>query len=349
MRLGNKLLSISKASNNCYVIYIVVVFFATILSISKLAYQPVKAIMAPQTQQSNLYQGLVKLKNFEFEVIQLSSKGEIQKISKGNNQYFSEDLGEEETLDMVFIPEGSFMMGATEVDLQMDYEDVLKKGSFSMTDAKAYSPELPQHKVNIKSFFMSKFEVTQAQWKEVALLPMVKRKLKINPSKFKGSDLPVGKVSWEDCQEFCARLSRKTGKLYRLPREEEWEYACRAGTTTLFNFGDVITTNLANYDGAIGLSSFTPKGIYRGKTTPVGSFRIANTFGLYDMHGNVYEWCQDVAHRYDGTKLPVDTYRGVRGGGFASYVKNCRSASRLSRPASERDEFRGFRVAVSLN
>ena len=298
---------------------------------------------------------LAKLKTFEFETIQLGSKAEVREIRKAQARYFSEDLGRGVTLDMVLIPEGSFVMGATELDIQMDYENVLKDGSFSMADASVYSFERPQRKNNIVSFFMGKFEVTQAQWKEIALLPKVNRKLKTNPSKFKGDNLPVEKVSWEDCQEFCARLSLKTGKQYRLPIEEEWEYACRAGTTTLFHFGDMITTDLANYNGCSNPSNFTPKGIYRGKTTPVGSFGFANAFGLYDMHGNVEELCQYACYRYDRphTRMINSKYtkrRARRGGSFESDVSDCRSAHRSEiRSFSEKSAIYGFRLAVSLD
>ena len=112
-----------------------------------------------------------------------------------------------------------------------------------------YSNESPQHEVTVKSFFMGKYPVTQAQWKVVAALPQVNRKLNPDPSIFKGNDRPVETVSWYYAVEFCDRLSKLTGKSYRLPSEAEWEYACRAGTTTPFHFGKIITTDLANYNG----------------------------------------------------------------------------------------------------
>jgi len=124
-----------------------------------------------------------------------------------------------------------------------------------------------------------------------------------NPSEFKGDNRPVENVSWHDCVAFCKRLFEKTGKAYRLPSEAEWEYACRAGTTTPFYFGETITTDLANYDGNYTYAS-GPKGVYRAETTDVSSFP-PNAFGLYDMHGNVWEWCADLWHdNYDGA--PTD-------------------------------------------
>ena len=146
-------------------------------------------------------------------------------------QYFIEDLGNGIQLEMVMIPSGSFMMGSPETE----------EGS---TD-----DERPQHQVTIKAFCLGKYQVTQAQWKAVAAFPQVNRELKPDPSRFKGDNRPVESVSWEDAVEFCLRLSKHTKRQYRLPSEAEWEYACRAGTTTPFHFGETITTDLANYNG----------------------------------------------------------------------------------------------------
>ncbi|MFM9160298.1 MAG: formylglycine-generating enzyme family protein, partial [Dolichospermum sp.] len=128
----------------------------------------------------------------------------------------------------------------------------------------------------------------------VAALPQVNQELKPNPSRFKGdgstlltNHRPVERVSWHDAVEFCARLSNYTKRPYRLPSEAEWEYACRAGTTTPFHFGETMTTDLANYNGNYTYGDGS-KGVYREETTEVGSFKIANEFGLYDMHGNVW-------------------------------------------------------------
>ncbi|NEO15186.1 MAG: formylglycine-generating enzyme family protein [Moorea sp. SIO3F7] len=225
---------------------------------------------------------------------------------------------------MVAIPGGTFEMGSPE------------------TEEGHSNSESPQHQVTVKSFFMGKYQVTQAQWQAVAALTQVNRELKPNPSYFKGEDRPVEGVSWYDAVEFCARLSEYTKRPYRLPSEAEWEYACRAGTTTPFHFGETITTDLANYHGNSTYGSGY-KGKYVQETTPVGSFGLGNDFGLYDMHGNVWEWCADHWHdNYEGA--PTDgtawqdepdsnnendnKHRLWRGGSCYTMPKNCRSGSR---------------------
>ncbi len=248
---------------------------------------------------------------------------------------------------MVFIPGGTFLMGSPEDELE-------------------HSPsESPQHEVTVPTFFMGKYPVTQAQWQVVAGLPQVKQKLNPNPSHFSGENRPVEQVSWHDAVEFCHRLAQKTGRLYRLPTEAEWEYACRAGTTTPFHFGETITTDLANYRGTdddslrwSGSYGRGPKGIYREETTPVGSFP-ANAFGLYDMHGNVWEWCEDHWHdSYEGapndgsawldSEATEDAYRVLRGGSWFNNPWNCRSATRLYVNAGFRSYNGGFRVVCGM-
>jgi len=205
-------------------------------------------------------------------------------------------------------------------------------------EPKRRDDESPQHTVTIQPFFMGKFPVTQAQWQAVASFPKVNIYLKSDPSNFKGANLPVEQVSWNDAVEFCARLLKATGREYRLPSEAEWEYACRAGTTTPFHFGETITTDLANYDGNYTYGSGS-KGQHRKQTTDVGSFP-ANAFGLHDMHGNVWEWCQDTWHKnYNGAPTDGSAWvdgnvnenrRILRGGSWLFNPTDCRSASRLS-------------------
>ncbi|MFN6211932.1 MAG: formylglycine-generating enzyme family protein [Microcystis sp.] len=181
---------------------------------------------------------------------------------------------------------------------------------------------------------MGKYPITQAQWKAVASLPKIERDLSLNPSNFSGNNRPVEKVSWYDAVEFCQRLSKATGRDYRLPSEAQWEYACRGGTTTPFYFGETITPDLANYDGNY-IYAQGPKGIYRQETTPVGKFP-PNAFGLYDMHGNVQEWCADAWHN-NYKDAPTDgsvwiengNHSPLRGGSWDLSPSYCRSASRI--------------------
>lgn len=199
---------------------------------------------------------------------------------RGTKKSYTEQLGNGVSLTLMLIPAGEFSMGAPEAE--PDSED----------------RERPQHRVKLASFFLGRYPVTQAQWRVVAGYELVERELDPDPSRFKGDNRPVENVSWDDTQEFCQRLSRKTGKIYRLPSEAEWEYACRAGTTTPFHFGETILPELANYNTEYSynntefsyIDNSTAK--HRGETTEVGRFP-ANDWGLHDMHGNVWEWCED--------------------------------------------------------
>jgi len=183
-----------------------------------------------------------------------------------------------------------------------------------------------------------------------------------NPSNFKGAKRPVEDVSWNDAQEFCKKLSQKTGRTYRLPSEGEWEYACRAGTTTPFHFGETITSALANYNGNSTYQS-EPKGKYREQTIDVHSFLpidtgfyTPNAFGLYSMHGNVWEWCEDTYHKnYEGAPTNGSAWNGggdgtirlLRGGSWIYDPWYCRSASRFNHVAGIRSYDYGFRVVCS--
>ena len=223
------------------------------------------------------------LDSFKFETVTVDQKGEIvERDSNKQAKFFKEDLGNSVNLEMVYIPGGKFLMGTEDEEI----ERLVKKFGWEY-----FRREKPQHEVTVQPFFMGKFQITQKQWRVIASLPKIERDLEPDPSHFKGNDLPVEKVSWEDAEEFCQRLSKQTGKEYRLPSEAEWEYACRAGTTTPFHFGETITSDLANYRGSSTYAN-EPKGEYREKTIQVGSFP-PNAVGLYDMHGNVWEWCQD--------------------------------------------------------
>ncbi|MDJ0797213.1 MAG: SUMF1/EgtB/PvdO family nonheme iron enzyme [Calothrix sp. MO_167.B12] len=235
------------------------------------------------------------------------------------------DLPNDVILEMAEIPGGTFLMGSPP------------------EEEESSNNERPQHKVTVAPFLMGKYPITQAQWKAVAALPQVERELEPNPSRFQGANRPVERVSWYDAVEFCARISQHTGQEFRLPSEAEWEYACRAGTTTPFHFGETISTDLANYNGSHIYGS-GERGVNRSETTPVGMFQVANAFGLYDMHGNVLEWCLDDSHdNYEGAptdgsawfddndNLSQETSCTVlRGGFWGDNPYNCRSACRIN-------------------
>ena len=283
----------------------------------------------------------VTLNRFTANVATVNAQG--QPIDRRSVQvpYFSEDLGHGSTIDLVAIPGGAFRMGAAEGESGSDQR------------------ERPPHLVTVAPFYIGKFAVTQAHWRSVAHLPKVKRDLNPDPAQFQADDRPVEQVSWGEAVEFCDRLSQKTGRSYRLPSEAEWEYACRAGTTTPFHFGVTLTTDLANYDGTIAYAA-EPKGQLRNQTQPVGSFGIANAFGLYDMHGNVWEWCADMLHENyenaptDGSPWIAGGDRAVqllRGGSWGSSAKRCRSASRFT-PSQGGLNYKGndvgFRVVCTI-
>ena len=226
---------------------------------------------------------------------------------------FTNSLG----MQFVMIPPGEFMLGSSP-DERWRHDNEFK------------------HRVRIsRSFLLGTTEVTQKEWLSV---------ISANPSYFKGDDLPVDSISWKEAVEYCHRLSDKEGRRYRLPTEAEWEYACRAGTSRAFYTGDSIGANQANLT--------TMGGSYTGQTLPVGSFP-ANPWGLYDMHGNVREWCADWFGDYPN-ELVIDPsgplsgrLRVVRGGCWGSYESTARSACRnyAGEPLG-RSWLRGFRVAL---
>ena len=253
---------------------------------------------------------------------------------KRRTTYFSEPLSDQLGLDMIQIPGGTFLIGSPQDELD-NREN-----------------EQPQHSVTIPSFFMGRYPITQAQWRVVAAYPEVERELKPDPSHFKGENLPVEWVSWEDAVEFYQRLSVKTSRSYRLPSEAEWEYACRAGTQTPFHFGETLTDELANYD-ATEVYGRGIKGERRGETTEVGQFP-PNNFGLHDMHGNVEEWCQDDWHdNYenapeDGSAWvdndSQDNRKVLRGASWGHPPWFCRCAFRYDSTRGLFRNFGGFRV-----
>ncbi len=248
------------------------------------------------------------LPEISFETAFIDSNKKIRRETRKVRQLV-ENLGNGITLEMIYIPGGTFMMGSNDSDY-----------------------EKPIHSVTIKPFFAGKYPVTQAQWEVM---------MGDNPSNFKGATRPVETVNWNDVMKFCAKLSQMTGKSYRLLSEAQWEYACRAGTTTKYCFGDIITPDLANYDGS-GIK----------QTTPVGKYP-ANAFGLYDVHGNVWEWCEDSWHEnYVG--VPTDGSAWVsgssdahlrRGGSWGNNDSYLRCANRNRFDTTDGNNNRGFRLS----
>jgi len=258
---------------------------------------------------------------------------------------------------------------------------LIKGGTFTIgsppEETSSFHDERPQHEVTLANFYISKYEITQKEWKEV---------MENNPSNFTGDELPVEKVSWYDALIFCNKLSMKRGLKpayriagstdpsswgtapvfpavsevwdaveivkgangYRLPTEAQWEYACRAGATTPFNTGDNVTADQANYDGRYPYKKY-PQGKYRQTTTPVGTFD-PNAWGLYDMHGNVWEWCWDWHGNYVGDAQTesqgavIGAYRVARGGSWQNNARFLRSASRGSSAPAFREAIIGLRI-----
>jgi formylglycine-generating enzyme required for sulfatase activity len=242
-------------------------------------------------------------------------------------------------MQLAFIPQGKFLMGSPASEPDRGEDEF-------------------QHEVQItRPFYLGVYEVTQAEYQQV---------MRASPSHFNrkqvGQDtsrFPVEDVSWKDATEFCRRLSelpgeRAAGRVYRLPTEAEWEYACRAGTQTATSFGDRLDSTQANFDGTHPYNR-AAKGPELERTTAVGSYR-PNAWGLYDMHGNAQEWCQDwYDEKYykaspgsdpEGPATKTER-RVVRGGGWWWSGENCRSARRLSWWPDKSDYMSGIRVAVT--
>jgi len=235
------------------------------------------------------------------------------------------DLGDGVNLEMVYIPSGT---------MERSFAD---------------SGEIVTYMVNIKPFYIGKYPITQAQYEAI---------MEEDPSYFLGKNRPVEQVSWNKAQEFCQKLSKKIGKNFHLPSENQWEYACRAGTNTNFYFGRMITADLTNYNANFAYNN-GPKGIYRQQTTDVGSFP-PNAFGLYDMHGNVWELCEDNWHAYYNQNAPKDhsawltpdtyyNHKIRRGGSWNSIYEECFVSARTWSDCTEFNNNQvGFRVCMDI-
>ncbi|HUQ33301.1 MAG TPA: formylglycine-generating enzyme family protein [Pyrinomonadaceae bacterium] len=274
---------------------------------------------------------------FQFETVTLDANGKAISRRTAQGESYAEDLGGGVRLELVLIPAGTFVMGSP-------YGE---KGHLET--------EGPQHSVKMPQFYMGKFEVTQAVWRAVAGLPKIDRELNPDPSFFKGDALPVEQVSWDEAVEFCKRLSLKRGRVYRLPSEAQWEYAARSGVAGPFALGETITPDIVNYNGVYPYAGASV-GVNRRKTIAVGTLGVANAFGLYDMQGNVEEWCIDNWHdNYAGA--PADgsawtsggdpEYQVLRGGSWYSSASYCRHSSRNWLGHQYRFSGVGFRVVAS--
>jgi len=245
-------------------------------------------------------------------------------------------------LTLILIPPGTFQMGSP--GEEGDYEN-----------------EKPQHSVTVPAFVMGRYPITQAQWAAVAAFPQSKIPLKMDPSHFKGNNRPVEQVSWDDVVEFCERLAAHSQRPYRLPSEAEWEYACRAGTTTPFHFGETLSPEVANYKWEQTYGTRGIAGKSANETTPVDQFKIANRLGLCDLHGNAWEWCQDDWHEnYNGAPEDGSAWlenisairkenastvvKVVRSGSWIGHPRICRSAWRDRDTRDARNNDIGFRV-----
>ncbi len=259
------------------------------------------------------------MNKYKFKTPFVNSNSQIVREIKKQTTYLQIALSKKTNLKMTVIPSGEFLMGS------------------STDESEFRANETPQHKVKIPKFYLGKYPITQSQYFAVMNeLPEI-------AEEFQGEDLPVVNVWLEKALEFCDKLSKNTGKTFRLPTEAEWEYACRAGTDTPYAFGVTITKDIANFDGIC--------------LTPVGHFKFANNFGLYDMHGNVWEWCADIWHT-DYKDAPTNggnawikngdqSYVVQRGGSWKNPAGHCRSAFRVGDIAHNLDHIVGLRVCMT--
>jgi formylglycine-generating enzyme required for sulfatase activity len=278
------------------------------------------------------------LQRFDFASPTVDRQGRQIALHEHQAQFFTQDLSEQVALEMVLIPGSAALMS--------EIREKADTGSIQLL-----------HQAALRPLFMAKYPVTQAQWQTVAGWPKVNRELDPQPACFKDPERPVESVSWLDTEEFCQRLSRVSGLRYHLPKESQWEYACRAGTQTPFHYGPVITARLANYSDAYrNTDKLASAG--RGATVPVGRF-APNAFGLHDMHGNVWEWCADLWQKKPHSPLSFSygrpakqticaNWRSLRGGAWSDTPEKIRSDYRSMYQEQALSSSIGFRVACTI-
>ena len=268
----------------------------------------------------------MQLEAFDFESVRIDKRGVVIERCRLKAQVLRLALGSAIDLELVSLTGGLCLVGSPP---HQGYED-----------------EHPQHPVMIAPFLLGKFLVTQEQWKIVMGKDL--------PFRREGAQHPADRASWKDAAAFCQKLAQKTHLPFRLPSEAEWEYACRGGYSSPFSCGPTLTSGLANYCGDHVFAD-EPPGVYQHGTSPVGSYP-PNAFGLYDMHGNLWEWCaDDWFDDYSGAGVDgqprqsfSSSFKVVRGGSWHETPNHCRSATRLKFAARERDDYVGFRAALTL-
>jgi formylglycine-generating enzyme required for sulfatase activity/tRNA A-37 threonylcarbamoyl transferase component Bud32 len=288
---------------------------------------PAFVVLPPSNSETPVIQSVAQPQSVATTMLQPSVvSAQLATATHQAGDLYTVGLGGGVNMDFAWIPAGEFLMG-------------------SPTSETDRSDTEAQHRVTLsKGFWMGRTEVTQSQWERV---------MGSNPSNFKGANLPVEMVSWNDCQDFIRQLNGKVEMgnwKASLPTEAQWEYACRAGTTTPFHYGSSLDASMANFDGNYPYGGGA-KGEYRQKTTEVGSFR-PNAWGLYDMHGNVWEWCQDWYGNYgsevvrDPTGPDSGSRRVLRGGSWFYISGYCRSAFRFRYVPGFRGNGYGLRLVL---
>ncbi|MBT9581967.1 SUMF1/EgtB/PvdO family nonheme iron enzyme [bacterium] len=270
----------------------------------------------------------------QYTVAYLDDRGRLT-TQAAQAPVLKEDIGEGVVLDLIQIPAVDFEQGAYPGELQ------------------AESDESPRHRVHLDTFYMSRFEITQHQWSVVCAMPAVEHDLPQTPWTMAGPNRPVHDVSWYQAREFCLRLSQGLGRVHRLPSEAEWEYACRGGPVDRpFHFGSLLTDRVANFAPIPAFTQSVPPGLNRNEVVDVQTYPYASHYGLYQMHGNVKEWCQDYYGPYSAAAQsnppgPASGHdRVIRGGGFRSPAARCRTAARYHEPPDQSGNDVGFRLVV---